>query len=325
MITFDEQIRTQQTQPHEDSHSKRMLDVFAKTWPNRARVKKEELVPLFEEGKEDFLETLLPFKDLPQYQALPQEMKSRILTCGWIMYNAKTVQIETEIVAPACSYIVAGKLPGLDDPVAQLAASETMVDEAYHLHLVEEANRLTRRWRGLDTLAVPQFNLVGYMKRMQDQLPLEWEKQTVQFCTAVVSEIFISDYLHLLSESQEIQSFNRQTVEAHRHDELGHSPLFRSFGKLFFYSLSEAQQAFFADVLPRPVVWFADRELDIWLSLLRQIGCPKAEELVRECKHQYEVDLKGLDFSGIVTLAKEIGILDTKVGRDSFARQGLLN
>ncbi|MFC5473622.1 diiron oxygenase [Paraherbaspirillum soli] len=321
MIAFNDDVSTLS---NDVSRSKRMLSAFAKTWPNRARVKKEELVPIFEENKEDFLEELLPFKDQARYLSASKEMKSKVLTCGWIMYNAKTVQIETEIVAPACSDITAGRLPGLDDPEAQLAASETMVDEAYHLHLVEEANRLTKRWRGMDTLHVPQFHLVGYMKQMQAQMEHAWQRQMIQFCTAVVSEIFISDYLHLLSENQEIQSFNRQTVEAHRHDEMSHSPLFRSFGKLYFYNLTEAQQAFCADILPRPVVWFADRELDVWLSLLQQINFPDAEAMIQECRDQHEVDLAALDYAGIVSLASEIGMLDTKVGRDSFAKQGLL-
>jgi alpha-N-dichloroacetyl-p-aminophenylserinol N-oxygenase len=266
----------------DDSQSKRMLNIFAKSWPTRAQVKKEELSPFFEEGKEDFLEELLPFRNHLQYKNAPDSLKSKALTCGWLLYNAKTVQIETEIVNPACSHITAGKLPGLDHPVAQLAASETMVDEIYHLHLVEAANRMTKKWRGIGRIDIPQFNLVNYMKLHQEATSTQWRKEMIQFSTAVVSEIFISDYLHLLSESEEIQAFNRETIAAHRHDEMAHSPLFRSFAKIYFYSLNEEQQAAFADILPRPVIWFADRELDVWNALLKQIEFPGADVMIRE-------------------------------------------
>jgi alpha-N-dichloroacetyl-p-aminophenylserinol N-oxygenase len=83
---------------------------------------------------------------------------------------------------------------------------------------------------------------------------------------------------HLLSERQNIQAFNRLTVAAHRHDEMAHSPLFQSLAQLFFYELTETQRATFADLLPEPIVWFADRELDIWRALLQQIGFPQVKK-----------------------------------------------
>jgi hypothetical protein len=46
--------------------------------------------------------------------------------------------------------------------------------------------------------------------------------------------------------------------------------------------------------------------------------------MIRECKAELEVDLPSLDYSGIVSLAKEIGILDTRPGVESFERQGLI-
>lgn len=306
------------------SHTKLMLERLATSWPRRAYVKKPELEPFFEAGKEDFLESLLPFRHMPQYQSCPPELKSRVLSCGWLMYNAKTVQIETEIVNPTCLDILKGTMPGLRSDDAQMAVCETMVDEVYHVHLVEQASRLTRSRRGLGDLVIPQFNLVRHMHKRQQQADEPWQGRMIQFATAVVSEIFISDYLHLLSESEEIQSFNRQTVAAHRHDEMVHSPLFMSLAQLFAHELTEQQRAAFADVLSEPVVWFADRELDVWRSMLRQIGFPQADEMIRECRSSGAVDLASLNYAEIVTMAQEIGLLDSAVARDSFARQGLI-
>ncbi|MFJ2742925.1 diiron oxygenase [Streptomyces sp. NPDC087440] len=301
-----------------------MLERLAASWPRRAQVKKPEREPFFEAGKEDFLESLLPFRHMPQYLSGPPELRSRILSAGWLMYNAKTVQIETEIVNPACLDILRGTMPGLPLEAVQTAVCETMVDEVYHVHLVEQASRLTRSRRGLEDLVIPQFNLVGHMKERQQRSADPGQRRMIQFATAVVSEIFISDYLHLLSESQEIQSFNRMTVAAHRHDEMVHSPLFMSLAQLFSHGLTEAQRAAFADVLAEPVVWFADRELDVWLSLLRQLGFPRADEMIGECRNSGAADLTALDYSAIVSMAQEIGLLDSAAARDSFARQGLI-
>ncbi|GAA2277715.1 hypothetical protein GCM10010145_58410 [Streptomyces ruber] len=306
------------------SQTKLILDRLADSWPRRAYVKKQELEPFFESDKEDFLEHLLPFRQHPQYQSCSPDMRSRVLSCGWLMYNAKTVQIETEIVNPACLDIIGGAMPGLRAAASQKAVCETMVDEVYHVHLVEQASRLTRSRRGLDDVVVPQFNLVRRMRERQRDLSDPWQRRMIQFATAVVSEIFISDYLHLLSESDEIQSFNRMTVAAHRHDEMAHSPLFRSLAHLFSHELTVDQRAVFAGMLPEPVLWFADRELDVWLLLLRQIGFPQADEMIRECKMSGTADLASLDSSGVVSLAEEIGLLDSAAAHDSFARQGLI-
>jgi hypothetical protein len=301
-----------------------MLEKLVTAWPRRAYVKRPELEPFFEDGKEDFLESLLPFRDMPEYQACAPELKSQILSCGWLMYNAKTVQIETDIVNPICLSILQRELPGLDGVECQRAVCETMVDESYHVHLVEQASRLTRHQRGLEHVVIPKFNLVRHMRRRQRESSEPWQRRMVQFATAVVSEIFISDYLHLLSESEEIQPFNRMTVAAHRHDELAHSPLFRSLAQLFSAELTETERATFADLLPESVRWFADRELDTWLVVLRQIGFPQPDRMLRECRSTGPADLKKLDYSGVVSLATEIGVMDAAADRESFSRHGLV-
>lgn len=310
--------------PDGTDRSRMLLGKLAQAWTRRAQVKKPEPGPFADDGKEDFLESLLPFRDMPQYQACAPELKSRVLSCGWLLYNAKTVQIETDIVTPACVNIIRRELPGLTGADAQLAVCETMVDEAYHVHLVEQASRITRARRDLRELTVPQFNLVRHMRRCQEELGERRQRRMVRFATAVVSEIFISDYLHLLSESDEIQAFNRETVAAHRHDELAHSPLFRSLAELFTAELTASERTLFAELLPEPVVWFADRELDTWHTVLCQIGFPGADEMIRECRDAAAVDLTRLDYSGVVSLAETLGLLDVATDRDAFARHGLL-
>lgn len=320
----DNESSTAEPKTNKPSRSRMLLHRLSNSWPKRAYVKKQELEPFFEAGKEDFLERLLPFRDMPQYQSCSPELKSQILSCGWLMYNTKTVQIETDIVNPACLDIIQRKMPGLHGNELQRAVCETMVDEVYHVHLVEQASRLTRSRRALEHVVIPKFNLIQHMQRRQHEYSEPWQRRMVQFVTAVVSEIFISDYLHLLSDSQDVQAFNRKTVAAHRHDELAHSPLFRSLAQLFSSELTETQRTTFADLLPEPVVWFADRELDTWLAVLQQIGLPKADKMIHECKSLGVSDLKSLNYSGVFSLAENIGIMDSAVRRDSFSRQGLV-
>lgn len=316
-------LSSEQGGPENLSQTRLLIDRLAANWGRRAQVKKAELEPLFVPGPEDFLESLLPFEDMPQYQSSSPELKSKVLSCGWLMYNAKTTQIENDVVNPTCLAAIAGELPGLADESSQLAVNETMVDEVYHIHLVERSSRLTRRKRDLEKLAIPQFNLVRHMRRRQDGFSEPWQKRMVQYATAAVSEIFISDYLHLLSEAEEIQPFNRTTVAAHRHDEMVHGSLFRSLTELFTAELTAAEKLLFAELLPEPVTWFADRELSTWLALLEQIGFPNAEEMIRETRATGAVDLAALNHSGVVTMARELGLLETEAGRDAFLRNGI--
>jgi alpha-N-dichloroacetyl-p-aminophenylserinol N-oxygenase len=323
MLDADVQT-TDQAGKEEVSHTRTLIDMLAGNWSRRAQVKKAELEPLFVPDREDFLENLLPFRDMPQYRSCSPELRSRVLSCGWLMYNAKTTQIENEIVNPICLDIIDGQLPGLNEEGSQLAVSETMVDEVYHIHLVERSSRLTRRRRGLEHITVPHFNLVRHMRRRQDGFSEPWQKRMVQFATAAVSEIFISDYLHLLSETEEIQPFNRMTVAAHRQDEMVHGPLFRSLTELFTAELTPAERALFSELLPEPVTWFADRELDVWQALLDQLEFPGADEMIRECRGAGTVDLDALDHSGVVTMARELGLVETEAGRDAFLQRGLV-
>src|SRR5262245_27442595 len=88
----------------------------------------------------------------------------------------------------------------------------------------------------------------------------------------LVSEVFIGDYLNLLSHETTIQPFNRLTVRTPRHDELAHGSIFKALTGGLYGSLTRHEREFFVEVLPQPVRWFANVELDVWQAMLRQIG-----------------------------------------------------
>jgi hypothetical protein len=267
---------------------------------------------------------LLPFQGHPAFVAAPENMRKQILSCGWLAYNEKTVDIEAKIVAPACHHIIAGDVPGLHDGVSKQIAGQTLVDEAYHELLVLKACQVTRDRRGLGTVTLPESQLIIKMRQAQAQCSAQWQRVLVQLATAIVSEVFISDYLQVLSQGMTIQPFNRLTVAAHRHDELAHGSIFKGLTKCMYGSLSQHERAFFIEVLPKPVHWFANSELEVWQAMLQQIGFRATDTVIRDCRLANEANLARIDYADLIALAKELGLLEGQQGIDSFARAGLV-
>jgi hypothetical protein len=298
----------------------------ANSWERRAQVKKDELdgVILLDDSKDDFLPDLLPFKDHPCFVDISEAMKKKILSCGWLAYNEKTVNIEAKIVAPACMHVVYGEAPGLQDWVSRQVACQTLVDEAYHVLLVVRACQITRERRDLLSLTIPEAHLIKKLEEYKEKYREKWQKILIQLATAIVSEIFISDYLKLLSYEISIQPFNRLTVDTHRRDELAHSSTFKELTKSIYIALSKREREFFVDVLPKPVRWFASLELDVWDSMLRQIEFPHTNRVISDCKSINEENLARINYSDLIALAEELGILNVQRGIDSFSREGLM-
>jgi hypothetical protein len=140
-----------------ESQARALLQRLAHTWGRRACVKQPELdgEVLFDASKDDFVPHLLPFQSHPAFLAAPESMRHQILSCGWLAYNEKTVDIEAKIVAPACTHIIYGEVPGLQDGVSKQIAGQTLVDEAYHELLVLKACQVTRARRGLGDRGIP--------------------------------------------------------------------------------------------------------------------------------------------------------------------------
>ena len=278
----------------------------------------------YDMSRDDFLENLLPFADHPLYVTASDEMKTKILSCGWLAYNEKTVDIESQIISPACNHIIYKDVPGVDNPASQIIASDTLVDEAYHIQLVINACQITREYRGLNHIRLPRFAITNNLNLEKSVLGDSWKKILMQIATAIVSEVFISDYLNLLATDLTIQPFNRLTVFTHRQDERAHHSIFKTLARCIYLSLNNEQKRFFAEVLPLPVRWFANLELDVWESILKQLNFSGVSHVINDCRQKNNVDLLRIDYSGITSLAQEIGILETSEGLDSFSQAGLL-
>jgi hypothetical protein len=188
---------------------------------------------------------------------------------------------------------------------------------------VVKAIELTKQHRNLD-LKIPSFSLIDNMQRLQDSYPEKWRKTIIQLTTAIVSEIFISDYLKLLSENKEIQPFNRLTVAAHRRDEMAHGNIFKQLTKCVYANLSTKERNFFASILPKPVRWFSDRELLVWEQVLGQLKINNFRDIIEDYKIINENRINFINYSELIELANDIGITNLPIGMNSFFEEGLI-
>lgn len=313
--------------PADDSPCKKRLKGMNNLWWKNAQVKQNQELKFMknEELKAnhnlpDFLPSLLPFHSHPFYQKASIDIQNVILAIGWIIYNCKTVAIENDLISPACMDIIHNKIPGCKDYTIQEVVGQTLVDESDHIYLTNSATCITKIKRDLQDLTLPQFNLVRFMYKEQEKCSYPWQKTLIRLITAIVSEIFISDYLNLLAHDDTINPFNRKVVDIHRKDELAHGCVFKNLTKLIYAELNSVEKEFFLSKLPLPVKWFANSELNVWEAALKQINFSKASEMIRDCATT-ETALNRIDYSGVTTLVEE---LEGDRGLDIFRREGII-
>lgn len=291
--------------------SMQLLQRLAEGWNKRARVCSDvDLEIAFDLEKDDFLEELLPFHAHPYFQSASPEMRSKVLSSGWIAYNAKTIAIETDIVNPVCLSLLADEFNGVTDFLTKRLITETLVDESYHIHLCLYGNETTKQQRKLQ-ITTPFFEFINKMRRLQADYPENWKKKTIQLVTSIVTEIYITDYLALVSKAatHPIQPLNTLIVKTHRSDELVHGKIFDHLAKTIFHSLNKKEQQFFAEILPQPLTWLADAEFDLWLHILNQISFPNAEKMINDCRHQPILQEANEGVPDLLVLADELGIV----------------
>lgn len=303
----------------------RMLERISSSWGRRAQVRRSEVHDshAFDLARPDFLVELLPFQHHPRCKQFNEVELSQVLTSAWLIYNAKTLDIENYVVSPVCIDALVGHYPGIGDALSQQLIGETMVDESFHVLLTINACNVTRRMRGTTT-AVPCSTLIQRMQSFEAQYPEPWQKRLIRFATCVVSEMFISDHLLLISSSDMVQPFHRQVVDAHRQDEITHHMIFREFAKKVYRELSPNQQQFFATIFPKPVRWFAAQDFACWHSMLSELGIHSTTDMIHDCE-MYHASRVDVDYRGVIDLARELGITDTLLGREAFGKEGLLD
>lgn len=277
---------------------------IVRAWSSRAQVRSydalHDLTP--EADAVDFLEDLLPFRQLPAYQQLPSQAKHRILSMGWLIYNHKTVQIESDIIVPTCSDVLQHMAPLISDDTAY-AMSQTMTDEAFHTYLSVLNIRLTCGFRGLSA-SRPRFELITNLLAQ----PVH-SRRLDRLAVATVSEVFISDYLRKVSEAQDIQALHRFSVNAHRLDEGVHAHVFSALLPQVLHDLNPVQAERFAAVLVHGAAWFASTEREAWRSALLHDPDPGFSGLIKALDVMPSSSFTENDFSKVGDLALEHGLV----------------
>lgn len=290
-------IKDNFTYQYKGNDSRRLLEKLSESWSKRAQVRHCEVhtKKYFDESKPDFINELLPFYQLDAYKSLPQEYKDKLLTAGWLIYNSKTIDIEKEIVIPLCNKIIDGKPIGIDSVEARRNASETMVDEAYHVLLCVTANDITKYYRDVP-VNLCKANVVRRMDEAINECDKQWQIDVISLITAFVSETIISDYLSLLSKDKTIQPLHREVVFAHQLDEGVHGYAFAALLKSYFKAVSVEQRQYAISTIPKAIEWFQTPSFDAWFQLIEYFDIPgfscENEEL-RNCILQHKEPVNG--------------------------------
>lgn len=258
------------------------FNMISSQWQNTNNTSKYFIKNKFDLSKQDFDVSLLPFNKLPQWDNIPEYLKNKVLSIGWLLYQQKTIQIETQVVTPACIDILNQQLPISSHVAIKTAMAETLVDESYHTHLGISSCQNVLDNRQLSPLFVTDFKLTHNRRKLLNSLNSSGDRRLASVAIACCSETLITDYLHLLSGNVEIQPQLAQAVKVHADDEMMHERIFFLLAKELSGQLTQEAKILFFHVVELAESWFKDPELDAWIVALRQINNSELVPLIVE-------------------------------------------
>jgi alpha-N-dichloroacetyl-p-aminophenylserinol N-oxygenase len=252
-------------------------------WQERAQVRAAASPELeFHEHKPDFPTELLPFHGHAAFDRLGDGARQKLTSYGWLLFNQKAIDVEKHVLLPGCSRL----MECFDDAQSRpacLAIQQSLIDEAYHIALMHQANELTLERRRLSRLALPRCNVMLRMRAHQERCGEPWQRDATVIAAAIATEVFISGYLRPVSRDTRIQDTSRLTTRIHLIDEGAHAGIFKMAAELCMQRMSPQQLDFFVDALLRAMAWFHDPELGMWRAVLHQTGVHEGPALIADC------------------------------------------
>jgi hypothetical protein len=253
---------------------------------------------------------MVPFFHHPKFQALSDELKSSVVTWGWIGYNLRTVTAEEHLVNPALS-VIANQYLGKDDWHFREAMQQTLIDEHYHTLMHLRAIERTKLDRALDQdLDLPPSVTYLRLKAQREALPEQWQRDLAAITFAVVAEISVNAYLDLLADDQTIQPQNRRVAELHNRDEYAHSKVLAEVAKVMYANMQPTQREFFARNLSVALSAFIAQDYSMWEAILTQLGVEEAALIIADTRESNRNATIMRDYSGLHKLAHDLGISD---------------
>lgn len=286
---------------------------LAGNWRRRATVKRDEpdLDALFEADRADYPERIIPFRDHPTWQMLPEDVRSRLLSWAWIAYNRHTVLAEQRVANPAFALVMEGEFPGLGGHDMEIALAQAMVDEQYHSLMHISASALTRRKRGraFPDSALPESHTARTHQHLREQCTQRWQRSLTTLAFATVSEISINAYLDLLAEDRDIQVLNSTTARLHNRDEYCHASISDEMAKLVYDVLDAEKRRFFLDMLVAGLEAFVATDYTTWTTILRIEAVPGWQRMVADVRAESSTSRLVRDYSGLYSLMSDMDVL----------------
>ena len=284
-----------------------VLNKMSNVWSKKAQVKEECKIDSIElvETAQDFIPELIPFYGTQYWKEISQSHKDKLTSYGWILYNLKTIQIESDVVSPACMDFIS--TPYSDKSVATInrSACEALTDEAYHILLSVRSNDEIYKFRNLERLSKPEFSLVKSLKMQEESCNAEWERRLTRLAYACVSETLVSDYLDLLAKNDSIQNMCKMAVSAHAEDEWMHASVFTLILDNVYTGLSHKEKSFLLSKMRPAISAFKDSELSSWENPLRLLGLDPKRLYEQPSTTKSEMNL---DLSGVENLLNRIDV-----------------
>jgi hypothetical protein len=253
----------------------------------------------------DFLEELLPFFGTDEWQHAVSDMKRNVLSYAWVLYNHKTVYIESDLILPVCEDIIKGFYQ-LDHPErVQEIVAQSMVDEAVHTQMSINAANAILKFRKLAQPEYRGFFLSRRREGLLSEAASDKEKRLVALGIACASETLVTDYLDKIASAEAIQPLCREVTAAHANDELAHSSVFTIVLENVIAHLSESDKEVVARSIHEAVAMFANKELDVWQSILAQLGFPGYQAMLLAASGEPDISVYT---AGVSNLLKRTGL-----------------
>ena len=286
---------------------------LAGNWHRRATVKRDEpdVDALFDSSRPDYPERIVPFRNHPTWQALPDELRSRLLSWAWIAYNRHTVLAEQRVANPAFALVMEGEFPGLGGEEMEIALAQAMVDEQYHSLMHINASALTRRKRkyGFSDAVLPESLTARTHQRLRAECAERWKRSLTTLAFATVSEISINAYLDLLADDPDIQVVNSTTARLHNRDEYCHASISDEMAKLVYDVLDTEKRRFFLDMLVAGLEAFVATDYASWMAILQIEKVRGWERMVADVRADKSRSRLVRDYSGLHSLMSEVDVL----------------
>jgi hypothetical protein len=290
MVAAEQQLSTTQAAVGRIDHA--LIRKLVANWPRRTTIRSEKFpwaeptAAEYEPARPDYPIRLVPFRDHPLYQDVPQAQRERVLSLAWLTYNERTILAEEHMANPAFTMIMHGAFAGADEIHVRQSIQHALIDEHFHTLIHMTAMDETRRLRGITTAwrspdSVTRRSLLAEQARAVEP----WQRALVILAFAVTAEISVNAYLDLLSADETIQPMHKLVTYLHNRDEFAHGQLIVEVIKLLFLHMTERQQCYFIEALPKGLRAYASHDFSAWRAILRHVGVAHADTIVDDCEH----------------------------------------